>query len=135
MVGNNVDLKNAGCTWDEDFTYWKLASKGGYKHDEDIFSYNISRLFNTHPMIKVAPHEPKDPFIWKLGMKHKIQLSVAVVTQPEKKYFKQASGDMLEILPRINGIIATDYQDLMVSDLAYNLAVVPSAVVLSYLLI
>ena len=83
MVGNNVDLKNAGCTWDEDFAYWKLASKDGYKHDEDVFSYNISRLFNTHPMIKVAPHEPKDPFIWKLGMKHKIQLSVAVVTQPK----------------------------------------------------
>ena len=72
LIGNNVDLKNAKCIWDEKFAYWRLANDEGFEHDGDIFSYNISRLFNTHPNLKVAPHEPKDPFIWKLGMKHKI---------------------------------------------------------------
>ena len=67
LVGKNVDLKNAKCEWDETFSYWRMASENGFKHEGDVFSYNISRLFNSHPDLKVKPHEYKDPFIWKLG--------------------------------------------------------------------
>ena len=52
----------------------------GFKHEGDVFTHNISRLFNSHPDLKVAPHEYKDPFIWKLGQNHKIQYTIAVVT-------------------------------------------------------
>ena len=109
LVGNNVNLKNASCTWDETFAYWRLANEEGFLHEEDIFKYNISRLFNTHPNVKLAPHEPKDPFIWKIGMTHKMQITAAMVTEPEVKLHKQPSGNWLTILPKINGIVATDY--------------------------